>query len=147
MTGEQIYLLRKSFRLIEEQSHVAALVFYRRLFELDPGLRRLFKTNIEDQSRKLIDMLALVLSLSERPERLQTELCELGARHATYGVREEYYESVGRALLAMLAEVLGAGFTPAVQDAWTKFYDFIAETMKSGAAVSGPSAHPEILKR
>ena len=49
MTGDQIYLLRKSFKRIEQHSQVAALVFYQRLFELDPRLRPLFKDNIEEQ--------------------------------------------------------------------------------------------------
>src|SRR5262245_47506068 len=129
MTGDQVYLLRKSFHRVEQQSRVAALVFYRRLFELDPSLRPLFKTDIEVQSAKLMDMLGLVLSLSEHPERLRTELSELGARHVGYGVRNEYYETVGRALLDMFAQVLGEDFTPATRTAWTEFYKFMAATM------------------
>src|SRR5882724_9338531 len=98
MTDEQIHLLRKSFNAIEAQTHVAALVFYRRLFALDPSLRPLFKTGIEEQSRKLIDMLGLALSLLKMPDTLEVELRELGARHQTYGVRDEHYETVGRAM-------------------------------------------------
>ena len=134
MTGDQIYLLRKSFKRIEQHSQVAALVFYRRLFELDPSLRPLFKGDIEEQSGKLIDMLALALSLSAWPDGLRTELRELGARHATYGVREEHYQTVGQCLLDMLAEVLAEEFTPATRQAWTEFYSFMADTMKQGAA-------------
>ena len=134
MTGDQIYLLRKSFKRIEQHSQVAALVFYQRLFELDPRLRPLFKDNIEEQSAKLIEMLALALSLSERPDGLRTELCELGARHATYGVRDEHYQTVGQAMLDMLACVLAEDLTPAALQAWTDFYAFMAATMKQGAA-------------
>jgi len=129
MTGDQVYLLRKSFQRVEQQSQVAALIFYRRLFELAPSLRPLFKTEIEVQSAKLMNMLALVLSLSERPEHLKTELRELGSRHVGYGVRNEYYETVGRALLDMFAQVLGEDFTPATRTAWTEFYKFMAATM------------------
>ena len=135
MTDEQIHLLRKSFDAVEAQAHVAALVFYRKLFALDPELRPLFKTGIEEQSRKLIDMLGLALSLLTRPGAFEAELRELGARHRTYGVRDEHYETVGRAMLDMLAEVLGREFTPMVRDAWAKFYNFTAETMKSSGVV------------
>src|SRR5262245_59677712 len=134
MTPEEIHLLRKSFDRVERESHVAALVFYRRLFELDPALRPLFKTNIEEQARKLIEMLGLALSLTEQPGRLETELMALGARHVGYGVTEEHYATVGRALLAMLAEVLGKHFTATTGQAWLGFYTFIADTMKRGAA-------------
>ncbi len=136
MTEEEIHLLRKSFAAIESQAEVAALLFYRRLFGLDPSLRPLFKGDIEEQSRKLMDMLGLALSLSANTTALESELRELGARHRTYGVRDEYYETVGQAMIGMLADVLGAQFNPRVRDAWMSFYRFMAEAMKSGAAVS-----------
>src|SRR5438876_9427840 len=107
MTGDQIYLLRRSFHRVEQQAQVAALVFYRRLFELYPKLRPLFRTEIEEQARKLMEMLALALSLSEQPDCLQRELREMGARHVGYGVRDEHYQTVGRAMFDMLAQVLG----------------------------------------
>ena len=134
MNGAQVYLLRKSFNRLEKQAHVAALAFYRRLFELDPNLRPLFKTDIEEQARKLMEMLAFALSMSERPGALAMELRELGARHVTYGVRAQHYETVGQALIEMLAEVLAGDFTPAVREAWAEFYWFMTEAMKQGAS-------------
>lgn len=134
MTADQIHLLRKSFGRVEQQAQVAALVFYRRLFELDPSLRPLFKTNIEEQAARLMDMLALALSLTNRPGALETELIESGIRHAGYGARDEHYVTVGQAMLDMLAEVLGNDFTPATREAWVAFYTYTAETMKRGAA-------------
>lgn len=134
MTADQIHLLRRSFGKIERQSQVAALIFYRRLFELDPGLRPLFKSDIEAQAAKLMDMLGLVLSLTGSPGALETELIESGARHAGYGARNEHYATVGQAMLSMLEESLGDEFTPATREAWLEFYTFAAETMKRGAA-------------
>ena len=64
MSPEQVYLIRKSFAELSRHDHVAALIFYRRLLEIDPALRPLFTTNIEEQSRKLLDMLgSLIASL------------------------------------------------------------------------------------
>ncbi len=54
---EQVHLIRKSFAELARHDHVAALVFYKRLFELDPSLKGLFSNDIEEQSRKLLDML------------------------------------------------------------------------------------------
>ena len=59
---------------------------------------------------------------------------ELGSRHRGYGVRDEYYQTVGRAMLEMLAAVLGAEFTPSVHEAWANFYHLMARTMMTGAA-------------
>ena len=131
---EQKHRVRKTFALVERQSHVAALVFYQRLFELNPLLRPLFKTDIELQAAKLMDMLSTALSLLEKPEALNDTLEDLGARHVGYGVKTEHYETVGEALLAMLSTVLGKEFTADTRKAWMDLYQFIAATMLRGAA-------------
>jgi hemoglobin-like flavoprotein len=134
LDAEQKHRLRKTFALVERQSHVAALVFYQRLFELNPMLRPLFKTDIELQAAKLMDMLSSALSLMEKPEELNETLEELGARHVAYGVKTEHYETVGEALQAMLSTVLGKDFTADTRMAWMELYQFIAATMLRGAA-------------
>jgi hemoglobin-like flavoprotein len=134
LTAEQKHRLRKTFATVERQSHVAALVFYQRLFEMDPTVRPLFKTDIELQAAKLMDMLAAALSLLERPGELTSVLEDLGARHVGYGVKTEHYTTVGEALLAMLESVLGDDFTIETRRAWTELYGLIAETMLRGAA-------------
>jgi hemoglobin-like flavoprotein len=134
MNAAQIHLIRKTFASVERQADVAALVFYRRLFELDPRLRPLFTSDIQEQGKKLTDMLAAALSLLERPVELAGELEELGARHVNYGTRPEHYSTVRQALLDMLAEVLGDAFSPAVKQAWDELYDFIEAAMLRGAA-------------
>lgn len=136
MTPDQIHLLRRSFAIIEPKATLAALVFYRRLFELAPQVRHLFKSDIESQSAKLMEMIGLAVSLTDRPATLESELRELGARHLDYGTEEEHYAVVGSALLDMLAEVLGDGFTPATRSAWTEFYGLISRKMIEGAAAA-----------
>ena len=133
MTAQQVYLVRKSFAELARHDHVAALVFYRRLFEIDPDLRPLFTGSIEEQARKLMDMLGVLISMLERPLGLDMELRAMGGRHATYGVRDEHYDTVGRALLDMLAESLERDFTPEMRTAWTALYGAVATTMKTGA--------------
>lgn len=131
---EQKHRLRKTFAIVERQSRIAALIFYQRLFELDPALRPLFKTDIEQQAAKLMDMLAAALSLLEKPDELAGVLEDLGARHAGYGVKDSHYATVGEALLEMLSSVLGEDFTAEARAAWTELYQQIATTMLRGAA-------------
>lgn len=144
LTADQIHRVRKSFIQIERQAHVAALVFYQRLFELDPSLRPLFKTDIELQALKLTEMLGAALSLLDRPGELGSTLEDLGARHVTYGVKTEHYATVGTALLAMLEGVLMRDFTLETRQAWTDLYALITETMLRGATLNGaaPSRVP-----
>ncbi|MBL9145489.1 MAG: hypothetical protein JNM99_17565 [Verrucomicrobiaceae bacterium] len=134
MSPDQVHLIRKSFAELSRHDHVAALVFYRRLFEIDPTLRPLFVGDIEQQAKKLIDMLAALISMLERPVGLDMELRAMGARHADYGVKDEHYATVGGALIDMLSEVLGNKFTPAAREAWLALYGAVEATMKRGAA-------------
>ena len=134
MSPEQVHLIRKSFAELSRHEHIAALVFYRRLFEIDPNLQRLFKGDIEEQSKKLLEMLGVLIAMLERPLGLELELKAMGLRHAGYGVKDEHYAMVGRALLDMLAETLDRGFTPEVREAWTALYGAVETVMKLGAA-------------
>lgn len=54
---KQVALLRRTFSQVESQGTIAALVFYRQLFTLDPSLKAMFHTSIELQTRKLLKLL------------------------------------------------------------------------------------------
>lgn len=136
MTPDQIHLLRRSFAKIEPQASLAALAFYRRLFELAPQVRPLFKSDIESQATKLMDMIGLAVSLTDHPGSMESDLRELGARHIDYGALDAHYPVVGAALLDMLAEILGEEFTPATKAAWVEFYGLVSQKMMEGAAAA-----------
>lgn len=127
------YLIRKSFAALEAHGPVPGLVFYRRLFEIQPGLKAMFTSDIGQQAAKLMDMLGALIASLDRTAALETELRMMGARHAEYGVKPEHYDLVGQALLGMLAEMLRGDFTPEAREAWTTLYGAVAEAMMAGA--------------
>ena len=132
MTPDQINLVKQSFRKLEPLAEEAAILFYARLFELDPSLRRLFRTDIRQQGLKLMEMLGLAVESLDRREGLVPELRSLGARHVAYGVADRDYDTVGAALLWTFEKALDADYTPETQEAWTAVYDLLARTMKDG---------------
>jgi len=133
MTPHQIELIRRTFALVEPRAEVVALVFYQRLFALDPSLRPLFRTTIDEQGQKLMQMLGVAVALLEQPFALEPSLEALGRRHAGYGVEARHYDTVGIALLDTLSECLGSAFTRELLDAWTALYAIVARAMQSGA--------------
>lgn len=133
MTPHQIALVRSSFALVSPIADSAASLFYSRLFELDPSLRPLFKTNLESQGNKLMGMIASAVSLLDQPEKLMPVVRNLGRRHVGYGVEDRHYETVGSALLWTLEKGLGAEFTPEVEGAWVAVYGALATTMQQAA--------------
>jgi len=131
---KRLELLRVSFDSILAQGGIAGLVFYQKLFTSEPALRDLFHTSIELQTRKLMESLSYVVATLEDRKALVPVLEGLGRRHVLYGVRDQHYEVMTRALLETFKEILGESFTREVEEAWRQALDFVTLTMKRGAA-------------
>jgi len=140
MNTEQIMLVQASFMLVTPIADTAAGLFYQRLFELDPSLRPMFRGDMEEQGRKLMSMLKVVVNGLTRLDQLVPAVQELGKRHARYGVRDEHYDTVAAALLWTLGQGLGVAFTTEVEQAWVAAYTLLAGTMKAAAAEVLPLA-------
>ena len=141
MTPRQIALVKQSWQQVGLQADVVAEFFYARLFELDPALRALFKKDLRTQGRMLTSIITLAVSQLDRLDKLVPVVRALGQRHATYGVEEQHYATVGAALLDTLAAALKAAFTPEVQEAWTVTYTLLADTMKAGSECMVDASH------
>ncbi len=135
MNIEQIMLVQASFALVTPIADTAAGLFYQRLFELDPSLRPMFRGDMEEQGRKLMSMLKIVVNGLTRLDQLVPAVQELGKRHARYGVRDEHYDTVAAALLWTVRQGLGVAFTTEVEQAWVAAYTLLAGTMKAAAAL------------
>lgn len=140
MTPHQIALVRESFAKVEPIADVAATIFYRRLFDLDPSVRALFAaTDMAGQRRNLMQTLTVVVRGLDRLDTIVPAVEALGRRHGTYGVRAEDFETVGAALLDTLEEGLGDAFTPETRDAWATAYGILASVMIGAGAATAAS--------
>lgn len=142
MTPRQIELIRTSWSAVEPISDTAAVLFYDRLFELDPALRRLFaRADMAKQRKVLMQTLAVVVKSLDKLDTIVPAVQALGRRHAGYGVREEHYDTVGAALLWTLDQGLGEAFDDETADAWATAYTTLAGVMIAAAeAVPGQPA-------
>lgn len=136
MNQRQIQLVQESFEMVKPIADIAANLFYDRLFELDPSLRRLFKADMSEQKHHLITTLAFAVGGLNKPERILPAVRQLGVRHIGYGVQEQHYQTVGAALLWTLGQGLGAHFTAEVEEAWTAVYTLLATTMQEAVRES-----------
>jgi hemoglobin-like flavoprotein len=132
LTQSQIDLVKGSFVHVEPIADTAAALFYGRLFELNPNLRPLFKRDITEQGRMLMQMIAIAVRGLDHLDTIVPAVKSLGQRHAGYGVKTEDYNTVGSALLWTLEQGLGEAFTPEVKAAWTEVYTLLATTALSG---------------
>ena len=134
LTSRQKRLIKESFESVQEYSTALTKLFYGRLFELQPGVRSLFKTNLEDQSRKLLDMIVIIVEALDDFDALRPRLVELGQKHVTYGALPEHYDVVRKSLLWALGRALEMGFDAETKAAWNEMLGAVATAMLEGAA-------------
>jgi len=138
LNAHQKRLIRESFESVREYSDAVVLLFYGRLFELEPAARGLFKIDIREQARKLMDTLGTVVDALDRFEQLNATLLELGQRHVTYGVQPRYYETLRTALLWAMGQALDVDFDRETRAAWEALLIAISAVMLEGAAQHAP---------
>jgi len=130
MTREQIITVKKSWRLFRQVSpQLLGGVFYEKLFAEHPNLRRMFRTPIDTQSEKLVDMLNVIVFHLDKLDTLSDEVEGLAQRHLSYGVKREHYRYVGDALAWTIRQGLGNDWNEEVEAAWKACYDHLSGLM------------------
>jgi hemoglobin-like flavoprotein len=129
LTPRQIDLVQQTFALIAPHSDEVAHLFYNYLFQHNPSLRLVFRHNMAEQGRRLIQMLSVAVHALDHLEDIVPAVQALGEQHV--GVQPEDYATVGQALIWTLEQGLGAAFTPEVKEAWTSSYRALVQAATS----------------
>lgn len=133
MDKQQIKLVKDSFAKVVPIKDVAADLFYKRLFEIEPESKALFKGDMVEQGKKLMAALGTVVASLNHLERIVPTVREMGAKHVDYGVEDMYYGSVASALIWTLEQGLGDDFTDDVRVAWVEAYSILSDVMIGAA--------------
>jgi hemoglobin-like flavoprotein len=139
LTANQKRLVRTSFEALEEYSDSVVQLFYGRLFEIAPQVRPLFRVDITNQSRKLLDMLTTIVSAIDNFDALRPRLEELGFKHVAYGAKPEHYDALRVALLWAMGSALELDFDKDTKSAWAQLLEMVSSTMIAGANRAGVS--------
>ncbi|MFK8022464.1 MAG: globin family protein [Ilumatobacter sp.] len=131
MTDKQIELVQTSYAQVEPIAEQAAALFYGRLFDIAPEVRSMFGDDMDEQGRKLMATLGLVVRGLNDLDSIVPAAKRLGERHVDYGVTDDQYPIVGEALLWTLAAGLGDAFTDEVAAAWAGAYGLLSGVMTS----------------
>lgn len=134
MSPDQKALVQETWRQVVPIADTAASLFYGRLFVIDPSTRPMFAgVDLEQQRKKLLTALNVVVASLDRVEELVPTIQDLGRRHVGYGVRDTHYDSVGEALLWTLEQGLGNAWTAEVKAAWAAAYALLSGVMREAA--------------
>lgn len=140
MTPDQIQLVQASFAKVEPISDKAAELFYGRLFEIAPDIKPLFTSDIEQQGRKLMTTLGVVVNGLSDFDAVLPAAKSLAVRHVDYGVTPAHYPPVGAALIWTLEQGLGDAFDNATRTAWSTAYAVLSNVMIEAAYSNAEAA-------
>ncbi|MFZ6659009.1 globin family protein [Undibacterium sp. TJN19] len=129
MNQTTIALVQDSWKQVASIAPQAAALFYQNLFDADPALKSLFRGDMTEQGKKLMQMIGAAVGKLNDLDTLVPVLQNLAQRHDGYGVKESHYQTVGAALLKTLGQGLGERFTVEVKDAWTTVYGVMSSVM------------------
>ena len=140
MTEDDIALVQESWRTIEPVKHIAAELFYVKLFELDTTLSVLFSDDLKLRSQKFTQLMDATVRGLGRADVLMPAIRELGIRHPLFGGSDAHHGTIAGALLWTLEKCLRNDFTPQVKTAWIKTYGVLSQTMRSAGMPAAPQA-------
>ena len=133
MTPEQIKLIKKSFDTMWPMRSDIAELCYTRFFELAPDAKALFRSDMERQRAKLMDMIAALVGSLDQQALFQSIIENSGRHHARFGVRPSQYDALGEALMWTLERKLGAALTPELLASWKALYAKVQDEMQRAA--------------
>jgi len=137
LSASEIHQVRESFGRLRQRLEAHSEYFYERLFARAPGLKSLFREDLEGQGMKFMSALAVILDNLEHPDTIRTRYAELGHLHRALGVKAADFEPMGEALIDTMRNALGDDFTPELELAWRAAYGEFSGMMIHRGRISG----------
>jgi len=133
MTPAEIDLVQASFRRLLPVAHRVGTLFFAKLLELDPELRRDLDGDRVTRDRRLVQWVALAVNGLSHPATLAPVVRRAGRRSADLFLGNGRLEAIGTALLWALEEAAHEPFAIETRNAWTRAYWFLANLLRAGA--------------
>jgi len=100
--------------------------FYKRLFDISPLSKNLFKNDMSAQGKMLVKVISMALASAGDTAVFVDTLQKLARRHFKYNVKAVEYGLVGEVLLWSLNLVIGENeYTTDMNDSWVRVYNLM----------------------
>ncbi len=127
LTDTEIDLIRSGFAELRTDLRPRSLSFYEALFRRAPELKPMFREDLTGQGMRFMATLGILVDNLDDMEGLSRRCAELGGSHRALGVKAEYFEPMGDALIETLGDALGGALTAEAEMAWRKAYRSFAD--------------------
>ncbi len=124
MTNRDIQLVKRTWKLFRGINPVlVGETFYSKLFMDHPELRSFFPRNMDEQYRKFVEVVNMIVVRLSNDEELAAGLKPLLAEQS---VKKEHYEIMGKTMFWTLRQGLGGDWTEDVSLAWAHCYELVS---------------------
>jgi methyl-accepting chemotaxis protein len=130
LNPRQILLIKLSWSHLSNRLEDFGDTFYKILFDLEPGLRSLFKNDMESQREKFSFMVNHIVAHVQHEGKIEAGIRALGERHIDYGVKPQHYDTVMIALLLALERRLKKKWDTETKEAWTMALVYVISQMR-----------------
>ncbi|MGH1335399.1 MAG: NO-inducible flavohemoprotein [Aureispira sp.] len=134
ITQQTKEIVKATAPVLAEHGATITSVFYKRLFVRHPELKNMFNMTHQKkgtQPKVLAQAVFMYAQHIDNLEVLGATVEMIAQKHVSLSVTRPMYAIVGENLLAAIQEVLGAAATPAIMEAWTEAYQFLADILAS----------------
>lgn len=129
---ETIRIVKSTAPILQEHGEALTRHFYKRMFTHNPEVAPFFNPAHQTsgkQQRALAGAIAAYAANIDNLEVLGGAVEMIAQKHASLMIKPEHYPIVGENLLASIREVLGAGATDEIINAWAEAYGFLADIL------------------
>lgn len=132
LNEKTIRIVKSTAPILQEHGETLTRHFYQRMFKHNPEVAPFFNSANQTagkQQRALAGAIAAYAANIDNLEVLGGAVELIAQKHASLMIKPEHYPIVGENLLASIKEVLGAGATDEIIDAWAQAYGFLADIL------------------
>lgn len=133
LSAEQKQILRKSHQQILPEVERISQKFYPNLFAREPGLKKLFRDDLDAQGMRFMAAVSVIIDNLDDPEKLDREVALLADGHAAFNLKASSYREMEQALIDTFAWGLGEKFTNEVELAWRSAFGQVCAAMMAKA--------------
>jgi nitric oxide dioxygenase len=125
-------IVKSTAPILQEHGELLTRHFYKRMFEKNPEVGPFFNPANQvsgSQQKALAGAICAFAANVDNLEVLGSAVELIAQKHASLQIKPEHYPIVGDNLLASIREVLGAGATDEIINAWAEAYGFLANIL------------------
>lgn len=132
LSQKTIAVVKSTAPILQEHGETLTKHFYKRMFSHNPEVAPFFNPANQSegtQQRALAGAICAYAANIDNLDVLGGAVELIAQKHASLQIKPEHYPIVGQNLLASIQEVLGAGATDDIINAWGEAYGFLADIL------------------